>query len=280
MSQRAWRSLRTDAGLSLPELMVSLVLVTLIMLGVIAAWTKGQEAYFVVSEIAETQQNVRTAIDFMVREVRSAGRDVTQCAFDYTASTTTFTGVSCTATKQTSCTSKLTTLTPTYGNANGVTCPTGVSNPTNGCGCVMALPIGDLTASTIRVRADRNDNGAIAGRGNADSSDAGSEDVLYALADPCPSVVSGACITRDDGTGPQAMVAVDITGFTLTYYPRPGFPPCNGTPTPNPCPSFVPADQADADNVGRIQMSVTAIQSTVGTTVTRTMVTDITLRNR
>ena len=280
MSQGAWRSLRTDAGISLPELMVSLVLVALIMLGVIAAWTKGQQAYFVASEIAETQQNVRTAIDFMVREIRSAGRDVTQCAFDYTASTSTFTGVSCTASKQTACATKLATLTPTFPNANGSTCPTGVSNPTNGCGCVMALPIGDLTANTIRVRADRNDNGTIAGRGNANSSDAGSEDVLYALADPCPSVVTGACITRDDGTGPQAMVAVDITGFTLTYYPRPGFPPCNGTPTPNPCPSFVPADQADADNVGRIQMSVTALQTTTGVALTRTMVTDITLRNR
>ena len=278
MSQGAGRSLRTDAGLSLPELMVSLVLVALIMLGVIAAWTKGQQAYFVASEIAETQQNVRTAIDFMVREIRSAGRDVTQCAFDYTASTTTFTGVNCNAAKQTACQNK---LGGTWNGGNGVTCPAGVSNPTNGCGCVMALPIGDLTATTIRVRADRNDNGTVAGRNNS-TSDPGSEDVLYALADPCPSVVTGACITRDDATGgtPQAMVAVDITGFTLTYYPRPGFPPCNGTPVPNPCPSFVPTDQADADNVGRIQMSVTAIQSTVGTTVTRTMVTDITLRNR
>ena len=271
------RPLRTDGGMSLPELMVSLVLMAMIMLGVIAAWTKGQEAYFVVSEIAETQQNVRTAMDFMVREIRSAGRDVTQCAFDYTASTTTFTGVSCAATKQAACQNK---LGGNYNNNNGVSCPAGVSNPTTGCGCVMALPIADLTATTIRVRSDRNDNGRIAGRGNALSADAGSEDVLYALADPCPSVVTGACITRDDGTGPQAMVAVDITGFSLTYFPRPGFPPCNGTPIPNPCPSFVPADQADADNVGRIRMSVTAVQTTAGQTVSRTMVTDITLRNR
>src|SRR5262245_41668660 len=271
------RPLRTDGGMSLPELMVSLVLMAMIMLGVIAAWTKGQEAYFVVSEIAETQQNVRTAMDFMVREIRSAGRDVTQCAFDYTASTTTFTGVSCAAAKQTACQNK---LGGNYNNNNGVSCPAGVSNPTTGCGCVMALPIADLTATTIRVRSDRNDNGRIAGRGNALSADAGSEDVLYALADPCPSVVTGACITRDDGTGPQAMVAVDITGFSLTYFPRPGFPPCNGTPIPNPCPSFVPADQADADNVGRIQMTVTAVQTTAGQQVSRTMVTDITLRNR
>src|SRR5215467_10907401 len=122
------RPLRSDGGMSLPELMVSLVLMALIMLGVIAAWTKGQEAYFVVSEIAETQQNVRTAVDFMVREIRSAGRDLTQCAFDYTASTTTFTGVSCTASKQAACLSK---LGGNYSSSNNASCPTGVSNPTN-----------------------------------------------------------------------------------------------------------------------------------------------------
>jgi prepilin-type N-terminal cleavage/methylation domain-containing protein len=283
MAQGTWRALRIDRGVSLPELMVSLVLVSLIMIGVLAAWTKGQESYFVVSEIAEAQQNVRSAMDFMVREIRSGGRDVTQCAFDYTASTTTFTGVSCTATKQTACTAKLGS-TVSYPNANGASCPTGVSNPTNGCGCVMALPIGDMTASTLRIRSDRNDNGVIAGRGNAvtagGGADQGSEDVLYALTNPCPSGIPGACITRDDGTGPQAMVAVDISGFTLTYFPRPGFPPCNGTPTPNPCPSFVPADQADADNVGRIRISVTALQSVAGQQISRTMVTDVTLRNR
>ena len=277
MTQGAWKRLRTDGGLSLAELLVSLVLTALILLAVIAAWTKGQESYFVVSEIAETQQNVRSAMDFMVREIRSAGRDVTQCAFDYTASSSTFTGVSCTATKQAACQAK---LGGTYGNANSVTCPTGVTNPTNGCGCVMALPIADLSATTIRIRADRNDNGTIAGRGNAVAADPGSEDVLYALTNPCPSGISGACITRDDGTGPQAMVAVDITGFNLTYFPRPGFPPCNGSPIPNPCPSFVPADQSDADNVGRVRLTVTALQIVVGQTVSRTMVTDVTLRNR
>ena len=76
------------------------------------------------------------------------------------------------------------------------------------------------------------------------------------------------------------MVSVDIAGFTLTYYPRPGYPPCNGSPTPNPCPSFTPADQPDADNVGRIRIAVTAQQTTAGTLVSRTLVTDVYLRNR
>ncbi len=271
------RSLRTDRGYSLAEVVVTLALFALIMVGVLAAWTKAQKAYFVGSEVAEVQQNVRVAMDLMIREIRSAGRDLTQCAFDYTASNTTFTGVSCGATKQTACQTK---LGGNYNNNNNATCPAGVSNPTKGCGCVFAIPIGNLSATTIRVRADRNDNGRIAGLGNAVAADPGTEDVLYALANPCPGGLPGACITRDDGTGPQAMVAVDVTGFNLTYYPRPGYPPCTGSPIPDPCPSFVPADQADADNIGRIRVSVTAQQVTLGQPVSRTMVTDIYLRNR
>jgi type II secretory pathway pseudopilin PulG len=278
MAQGPWRPLRTDGGVTLVELMVGLVLFALIMVGVLNAWSKAQQAYFVGSEIAEVQQNVRAAMDLMVREIRSAGRDVTQCAFDYTASNTTFTGISCAPGKQTVCQLK---LGGNYNNANGVlACPAGVTNLRNGCGCLFALPIQDLTATRIRIRADRNDNGRIAGRGNALAGDAGSEDVVYTLASPCPSGIPGACITRDDGTGPQAMVAVDITGFELTYYPRSGFPPCDGNPTPNPCPPFVPADQADADNVGRIRIKVTALQTTVGEEITRTMETDVYLRNR
>ena len=289
MNRRLWTLLREEQGVSLGELVVTIALFAFIMIGVVATWTKAQEAYFVGSETAEVQQNVRAAMDLMVREIRSAGRDLTQCAFDYTASNTTFTGVSCTSTRQTSCQTK---LGGNYSDANNATCPTGVSNPTNGCGCVFAIPIADATSTTIRVRADRNDNGRIAGRGNAITSgsgaDQGAEDVLYALSTGanCPTGVPQ-CITRDDGTGPQAMVAVDISGFTITYYPRPGFPPCdaasNGGTIPASCPSFVPVDQPDADNIGRVQLSVTALQGGtgyVGQGISRTMITDVYLRNR
>ncbi len=281
-----------ESGVTLTELAVTLGLFAIIMIAVLTIWTKSQEAYFIGSETVEVQQNVRVAMDLMVREIRSAGRDVTQCAFEFTASNTTITGVSCTATEQTSCQAKIgggfgAAAGTNYIGSNGATCPTGVTNPTNGCGCIFALPIQDLSATTIRIRSDRNDNGTIAGRTNAvtavigtDPVDPGSEDVMYALSTGgvCPGVAN--CITRDDGTGPQAMVAVDISGFNLTYYPRPGFPPCNGSPIPNPCPSFVPADQADADNIGRIQITVTALQTAIGQNVQRTMVTDVYLRNR
>ncbi len=277
MRMRLDDPLRAEDGVTLAELAVTIGLFAMIMIGVVMTWTKAQEAYFVGSETAEVQQNVRVALDLMVREIRSAGRDVTNCAFDYTASTTTFTGVSCNAAKQTACQTK---LGGGYSGANGATCPAGVANPTNGCGCVFALPIGDLTATTIRVRADRNDNGTIAGRSNAVAADQGSEDVLYQYTATCPSGIPGACITRDDGTGPQAVVSVDISGFTLTYFPRPGFPPCNGSPIPNPCPSFTPADQPDADNVGRVRIVVTAQQITAGATINRTLTTDVLLRNR
>ena len=259
--------LRGESGVTLAELAVTLALFALIMLGVVGTWTKAQEAYFVGSETAEAQQNVRAAIDFMVREIRSAGRDLTDCAFDY-ATSATFTGADCDATKAGSCGTLL-----------------GGGYTANGCQSIFAMPFADATATTLRIRADRNDNGTIAGTANSDASDPGSGNVIYQYvpAGSCPSGIPVACITRDDGTGPQAMVAVDIQGLTFTYYPRPGFPPCNGSPTPNPCPMFtggVPADQADTDNVGRIAISVTAVQQTVGQQISRTLVTDVYLRNR
>ncbi len=58
----------------------------------------------------------------------------------------------------------------------------------------------------------------ISGTTNASGTDPGEENVLYALATtapPCPPGVA-ACITRDDGTGPVAMVAVDVTGLVFT----------------------------------------------------------------
>ena len=105
--------------------------------------------------------------------------------------------------------------------------------------------------------------------------------MLYALSTAnCPAGVPQ-CITRDDGTGPVAMVAVDINGLTFTYYPRPNFGPCAGVA--NPCNNAFTlplASQAQADNIGRIRIAVQAQQQTAGHTVSRTLVTEVTLRNR
>ena len=135
MRQRLVDGLGGEQGVTLTELAVTIALFAFIMIGVVSTWTKAQEAYFVGSETAEVQQNVRAAMDLMVREIRTAGRDLTQCAFDYTASNATFTGVSCAAAQQASCQTK---LGGNYSDANNATCPGGVSNPTNGCGCVSA----------------------------------------------------------------------------------------------------------------------------------------------
>ena len=72
MSRKAMSLLRDGRGLSLTELVVTLALFALVMVGVVGTWGKAQEAYFIGSESAEVQQNVRAAIDFMVREIRSA----------------------------------------------------------------------------------------------------------------------------------------------------------------------------------------------------------------
>ena len=267
--------LRDTRGLSLAELVVTLGLFAIVMVGVVGTWGKAQEAYFIGSESAEVQQNVRAAIDFMVRELRSTGRDASVCAFDYATASTT----DCDGSKVTSCTTKLAgTGTPTWESANGLGGP--------GCTGLYAMPFADATNQTIRIRSDRNHNGRIAGRNNAITSpasaaDRGEEDVIYALSTTsCPPGVPQ-CITRDDGTGPVAMVAVDINGLTFTYYPRANFGPCAGVA--NPCNNAFTlplADQAQADNIGRIRIVVQAQQQIAGQTVSRTLTTEVTLKNR
>jgi hypothetical protein len=268
--------LRRDArGLSLTELVVTIALFAMVMAGVVGTWSKAQEAYFIGSESAEVQQNVRAAIDFMVREIRSTGRDATVCAFDYATSSTT----DCDGAKVANCTARLAgTGAPTWQTPNGL----------GGAGCtgLYAIPFAEARANRIRIRSDRNHNGRIAGMGNAvtapaSAADRGEEDVIYALSTAnCPPGVPQ-CITRDDGTGPVAMVAVDINGLTFTYYPRPNFGPCAGVA--NPCSNAFAlplASQAQADNIGRIRISVQAQQQVGGQTVSRTLVTEVMLRNR
>lgn len=253
--------LRDQRGVTLAELVVTLAIFGLVMTGVVMTWSKTQEAYFIGSDAAENQQNVRAAIDFMVRELRAVGRDVTVCGFDYAGPTS----LDCTSAKATACQTKL---------GGGYT----------SCSGIFAVPFAAATASTILIRSDRNDNGTIAGTSNSSPSDAGEENVLYARATgspPCPPGVA-ACITRDDGTGPVAMVAIDITGLTFTYYPRPGFPPCDAIPPQNPCPPFgLPfTNQYQADNIGRIHISVVAQTTVGGQVVNRSLDTDIVLKNR
>lgn len=267
--------LRDARGLTLTELVVTLALFLLVMVGVTGAWGKAQEAYFVGAESAEVQQNLRAAIDFMVREIRSTGRDATVCAFDYATATT----GDCDGAKVARCATRLAgTGSPIWETDNGLGGP--------GCAGLHAIPFSEARLTTLRVRSDRNHNGRISGRGNtvispASAADRGEEDVLYALSTVnCPPGVSQ-CITRNDGTGATALVAVEVNGLTFTYYPRPNYGPCAGVVSPCDIAFSLPlTSQAQADNIGRIRISVQAQQQTAGQLVRRTLVTEVTLRNR
>lgn len=254
-----------ERGVTLAELAVTLALFGMIMVGVMMTWSKTQQAYFVGSEVAESQQNVRAAIDFMVRELRATGRDVTVCAFDYEGPT----ALDCTAAKVTTCrvTRNL--------QATGYTA--------NGCQGIFAMPFAAVTANSIQIRSDRNSNGTIAGTANSSAADDPAENVVYARATaspPCPSGVS-ACITRNDGSGAVAMVAVDINTLAFTYYPRLGFPPCLDATIPCTTPFTLPlATQYQADNIGRIRLSITSQAMVGGDQINRQLETDIVLKNR
>jgi prepilin-type N-terminal cleavage/methylation domain-containing protein len=276
MARRARTGHIRDArGLSLVELVVTLAVSAIVVAAVAATWIEAQEAYFAGSESAELQENVRAAMDFIAREIRSTGRDATACAFDYATETT----ADCDGTKVAYCASRLAgTGSPAWEADNGL----------GGAGCrgLHAIPFAEATADTLRIRSDRNHNGRISGRGNAvtapaSAADRGEEDVRYAVSTRnCPPGVLR-CITRDDGSGPVAMVAVDIDGLAFAYYPRAHAGPCAGAG--GACDQAFPlplADQAQADNIGRIRVTVQARRQVAGQPVSRTLVTDVTLRNR
>ncbi len=256
MSQARVDSVENERGVTLTELVVTMALFGMIMVGVMGVWQKTQEAYFVGSDAAEVQQNVRTSLDFMVRELLATGRDATVCAFDY-------------AGPDLSCSS---------GN-KVANCKTKLGGGYTTCQGLYAIP--QATPTLIQIRSDRNSNGTVANAGNGDDPD---EDVTYTISAAAPCPAGETCIVRTDGAGTTtAMIAVDIRTPLFTYYPRPGYPPCDAVPPalpPYPCPAFVPVTQLDRDNIGKIGISVTATATVGGQTVNRTLSTDVVLRNR
>jgi prepilin-type N-terminal cleavage/methylation domain-containing protein len=120
---------RGQAGTTLPELLVTLVVFSIIMLVVIALWQQSQQAYFRGATAAELQQNARVALEQMGREVRQAGYD--PCRY-----------------KTTGCSGATSAFDPV---AAGV------------------FPVQTFTATSLWVRADRNGNGNVTpGGGNPD----------------------------------------------------------------------------------------------------------------
>ncbi|WP_163336833.1 prepilin-type N-terminal cleavage/methylation domain-containing protein [Desulfopila sp. IMCC35008] len=69
--------LTTRNGFTLVELMVGLAITSVIITAVFAAYTTQQRLYVSQDQIAEMQQNLRAAVDYMAREIRMAGYDPT-----------------------------------------------------------------------------------------------------------------------------------------------------------------------------------------------------------
>jgi prepilin-type N-terminal cleavage/methylation domain-containing protein len=65
-------ALSSERGFSLVELLVAITVVALLMAGLLAMLQSGQDSFFVGSSQVEAQQNVRLAVDRMVRDLRNA----------------------------------------------------------------------------------------------------------------------------------------------------------------------------------------------------------------
>lgn len=65
--------IRAQAGLSLVELMIALVIGTLLILGVVQVFAASRAAYQLSEGLARVQENGRFAMDFLQRDIRMAG---------------------------------------------------------------------------------------------------------------------------------------------------------------------------------------------------------------
>lgn len=65
----------SSRGFTFIELLITLVVSGILMSGVYTAFKTQQDSYLAQEQVAETQQNIRAALDIMVREVRMAGFD-------------------------------------------------------------------------------------------------------------------------------------------------------------------------------------------------------------
>jgi prepilin-type N-terminal cleavage/methylation domain-containing protein len=72
-SEKMVMSLRGSKGLSLIELLVALLVSGILMAAVYRTFIRQQKTYVVQEQVVDMQQNVRTAIGRMMREIRMAG---------------------------------------------------------------------------------------------------------------------------------------------------------------------------------------------------------------
>jgi type IV pilus assembly protein PilW len=216
----------TEAGWTLVELVISLAIMTFLAAGVLAVWGEGQKAYFVSSEVAEIGGDARIAIDQMIRDIRKAGRDVTQCAFDSEAYT------DCSAAKLARCQSLL---------GGSFTCNN-----------VWIIPA--ATGTSLQIQSDLNGDGVI---DTCDPSDplcpASGESITFAYD------AGSRRITRQQGTGTAETLAPNIDSLAFAYE-GPASPAgvCTGT-----WGAITPTTQTLRDCVQRITITVVA-GSTLG----------------
>src|SRR6056297_2166131 len=64
-----------NKGFTLIEVLITLAISGIIMTGVYTAFKSQQDSYLAQEQVAEMQQNIRTGLDIMTREIRMAGFD-------------------------------------------------------------------------------------------------------------------------------------------------------------------------------------------------------------
>ncbi len=72
--------LKKSEGFTLVELMITLLLVGVVTGAIYSSYITMQRSYIAQDQIAEMQQNLRAAMDIMVRDIRMAGYDPTKSA--------------------------------------------------------------------------------------------------------------------------------------------------------------------------------------------------------
>jgi type IV pilus assembly protein PilW len=71
---------RNESGFTLIELFIAMSISAAVMAAVFMAYQSQQKSYVIQEDVAEMQQNLRAAMDMMVREIRMAGYDQTGTA--------------------------------------------------------------------------------------------------------------------------------------------------------------------------------------------------------